>query len=251
MLLTRVCCWEETRSPFSCAQLQASEAELKHLLSQLEDAKLRSDKQIADLKERLQRESAAAQDQLADARRDAERELALLNERFDEESRARSAALSARKDLELQLAERQALLDAEARQRGEQAKHRKRFETQARDLQAELDKERYGSGSAQACPSKERFWGGPDAVALACRAHSSRGKRLEDLLKQVEGKAAALTEQLQVSNAEVDRLTRTRKALEAEIENAKERDTFNDGARNHLQAVRARLPKQHECVLRW
>jgi chromosome segregation ATPase len=73
------------------------------------------------------------------------------------------------------------------------------------------------------------------------RGLSSRGKRLEELLKQAEGKAAALGEQLQVSAAEVDRLTRARKALEAEIESAKERDAFNESTRTHLQTVQTVL----------
>ena len=206
-----------------------------------------------ELKERLQRESAAAQDQLADAHRDAERELALLNERLDEESRARSAALSARKEVEAQLAERQALLDSEVRQRAEQTKQRKRFEAQARYLQAELDKERYGS----------REGGGGEMLCVPVMAHArgaaraptwdggmdrSRAKRLEDLLKQAEGKLAGLTEQLQASNADVDRLNRARKALEADLETAKDRDTFNETTRNHLLSVRRAQGASQRCT---
>ncbi len=44
--------------------MKARESELEQLLGQLEDAKVRADKQISDLRERLQREAIAAQDQL-------------------------------------------------------------------------------------------------------------------------------------------------------------------------------------------
>jgi len=76
-------------------------------------------------------------------------------------------------------------------------------------------------------------------VAGVARLRSSRGKRLEELLKRAEAKTVEQQEELQVANAEIERLTRTRKALELELENAKERDSFNETARQNMQAVRA------------
>jgi len=72
----------------------------------------------------------------------------------------------------------------------------------------------------------------------ALRSRRSRGKRLEELLKRAEAKTVEQQEELQVANAEIKRLTRTRKALELELENAKERDSFNETARQNMQAVR-------------